>query len=113
MNWSTGIIQAFFSKKMRTTFLIPLLILLFCSSINISSNYQKNDYQVGQVWSYKTRPNEEQSTFTVVLIERDARLGPIIHISINGLKLTNPVSADMPYDTIAHMPFSEKAIDKS
>lgn len=98
---------------MKQLTIFPALVLLACSVIGPPAFSAKNDYQVGQVWSYKTRPQEEQSTVTIVLIENNGRLGPIVHISVSGLKLKNPDAPDQPYDVIAHMPFSQKAIDKS
>lgn len=35
----------------------------------------ESKYKVGQVWSYKTRPNEEKSTFIVVRVESHPKRG--------------------------------------
>jgi len=37
-------------------------------------------FHIGQVWKYKTRPNEEQSTLTILRIESLPKLGVIVHI---------------------------------
>jgi hypothetical protein len=89
-----------------------ILLLLFPQTI-ISQNNKESHYKIGQVWSYKTRKHEDQSTLTIVKIDSDSKLGNIIHISITGLKMKNPDSENDPIDTIGHMPFTEKAIDKS
>jgi hypothetical protein len=70
-------------------------------------------YRVGQVWHYKTRSKEPDSFFTVVKVELHPRLGIIVHISVEGLKMTNPRSPDGLSEKITHMPFSEAAIEKS
>jgi hypothetical protein len=70
-------------------------------------------YKVGQVWSYKARSQEPASTFTVVRVEADSKLGTIVHISLQGLKIRNSLNKDGYSETIAHMPFAEKAIDAS
>jgi len=70
-------------------------------------------YRAGQVWSYHTRAQESDSTFTVVKVESSARLGILVHISLQGLKLKNARHPSGWSDTIAHMPFSQDAIDGS
>jgi protoporphyrinogen oxidase len=70
-------------------------------------------YKAGQVWSYKTRPQEPNSTLTVVKVESGGKLGTIVHISLQGLKVKNARQKDGFSDTISHLPFSEKAIDQS
>jgi hypothetical protein len=70
-------------------------------------------YKVGQVWSYKTRPNEIKSTFIVVKVESDPKLGNIIHIALKDLKIKNSRSSNGITDTMNHLPFAEEAISKS
>lgn len=70
-------------------------------------------YKVGQKWSYQTRAGEEDSYLIIVKIDRDAKLGNIIHIALSGLKIKNRRSPDGISDQINHMPFSEEAINKS
>lgn len=71
----------------------------------------ESKYKVGQVWSYKTRPNEKKSTFIVVRVESHPKLGNIVHIALRDLKLRKP-SGDF-IDTAGHLPFAEEAISKS
>lgn len=68
-------------------------------------------YKVGQVWSYKTRPNEKKSSFIVLKIENHPRLGNIVHIALRDLKLRKP-NGDF-IETAGHLPFAEEAINKS
>lgn len=68
-------------------------------------------YKVGQVWSYKTRANEKKSSFTVLKVEHDAKLGNIIHIALRDLKMKKP-NGDF-IETAGHLPFAEEAINKS
>ncbi|MCC6329305.1 MAG: hypothetical protein IT174_12365 [Acidobacteria bacterium] len=69
--------------------------------------------KVGQVWSYKTRPNEPTSTFVVVKIDRNLKYGTIVHIAVRDLKMKNMSSPNGISDKISHMPFSEDAIRQS
>lgn len=70
-------------------------------------------FKVGQKWSYKTRPNESESYFIVVKVERDPKLGNIIHIAVRDLKMKNPHSPDGISDKVNHMPFAEEAPQRS
>jgi hypothetical protein len=63
-------------------------------------------FKVGQVWSYKTRPGEEKSTFQVVKVEQHTILGEIIHVAIHGLQVNNPLSPEGISQNVPHLPFS-------
>lgn len=71
----------------------------------------ESKYKVGQVWSYKTRPGEEKSTFVVVRVESHPKTGNIVHIALRGLKLKRPGGGLI--EAANHLPFSEAAIGKS
>ena len=68
-------------------------------------------YKVGQVWSYKTRPNEKKSSFIILKVENHPKLGNIVHIALRGLKLKKP-NGDF-IETAGHLPFAEEFINKS
>ncbi len=70
-------------------------------------------FRIGQVWHYKTRPQEPKSTLTIVKIDSLPKLGTVVHISVKNLRMKNPLSKSGFSETIAHMPFSEAAIDGS
>ncbi len=68
-------------------------------------------FQAGQKWAYQTRHGEEGSTLIVLKVEQQPKLGQIVHIAIQGLKLrTTPgvVQTEIP-----HAPISAKALDGS
>src|SRR5215471_6731312 len=69
-------------------------------------------YEPGQVWSYKTRPGEETSTFTVLRVEEAPKGKRIIHIHVDGIRLKNCTGGPEP-DTVAHMPFARESIEAS
>ena len=71
----------------------------------------ESKYKVGQIWSYKTRPNEKNSSFIVLKVENHPKLGNIIHIALRDLKLRKP-NGDF-IETAGHLPFAEEAINKS
>ena len=68
--------------------------------------------QVGEVWTYKTRPGEESSTVTI--LKREELAGkPVIHIRVDGLKVKNSHAPKGLSDSIPHMPFDEAALTRS
>lgn len=69
-------------------------------------------YAPGQVWTYKTRPNENSSKITILRVEGTPKLGTIIHIRIDNVRIKS--CSDGSYLTsIEHAPFSKAAIDRS
>ena len=74
----------------------------------------KNDkYKPGQVWNYHTRQYEAGSTLTIVKTESGDKLGNIIHIHIEGVRMKNPHDKLGLSSVISHLPCSEEAINES
>jgi hypothetical protein len=69
-------------------------------------------YKPGQVWSYKARPGEEESTITILRVESTPKLGLIVHVRIDKFKLEN-CKGNTGDSTMDHAPFAKAAIDKS
>ena len=72
-----------------------------------------SDYKEGQLWSYKTRSGEEQSTVLINKIETHKKLGKIYHISALKVKVRNRhvdggITTELP-----HIPVSEETLKKS
>jgi hypothetical protein len=70
-------------------------------------------YKPGQLWHYRTRPGEEQSTLTVLKVESHPTLGTIVHVGLAGLRIKNPKAPGGLTDEATHLPFSEKSVDDS
>ena len=68
------------------------------------------DFRVGQVWTYETRDGEENSRVTILRLEQNPKIGGIVHVSLNGLKIPNATAPDGFTEEASHLPFSEKAI---
>jgi hypothetical protein len=66
----------------------------------------------GQVWRYKTRQHEEGSTLTILKIESLRKVGTIIHIRVDKIRLRNCTGGPEP-DKFEHMPFAREAIERS
>jgi hypothetical protein len=73
----------------------------------------EGNYHVGERWNYKTRPGEEGSLLTVLKVESSPKLGVIVHISVDGLRIASPHAPNGVYETIEHMPFAEASIAES
>ena len=106
---------------MNKVFLNLIFCCLILAAMSITGKAQNSElkdatdspYKVGQVWSYKTRPNEAKSTFIVVKVDSHPKYGNIIHIAVRDLKMKNSRSSNGFSDKINHMPFAEKSITQS
>jgi hypothetical protein len=114
-----GLVQAPFNIP-QNTLSIPVDELLkkieerwVITSFSKLKDTTESRYTVGQVWSYKTRPGEEKSSFQVVKVEHHPKLGNIIHVAIRGLQVNNPLSPEGISENIPHLPFSEETIKSS
>ena len=71
-------------------------------------------FSVGQVWKYKTRPNESDSRVTIVSIDHDdPEYGDIVHIYISGLEIVNPTAPNGKTLFISHLPYLSAALAES
>ncbi len=73
----------------------------------------ESKFHVGEKWSYRARPGEEKSSLTIVKVESSPKLGVIVHVSLDGLRIKSPHSPSGFSETISHMPFAESAMEKS
>ena len=70
-------------------------------------------YAEGQLWSYKTRPNEPDSTLLIGKVERNARLGLIYHISVLGVSVRNRRAPTGVTHELPHFPVSDATLNAS
>src|SRR5260370_40072455 len=69
-------------------------------------------FHPGQVWIYKSRAGEEKSFLTILRIESLPKVGTIIHIRVDKIRLRNCTGSPEP-DNFQHMPFTRDAIERS
>jgi hypothetical protein len=69
-------------------------------------------YKPGQVWQYKARPDEESSRITVLKVEKLPKVGTIVHIRVDHIRLRNCAGGPEP-ESFQHMPFTKDALDRS
>ncbi len=99
------------------TLLLAAAMMLGQAQGQAGADAEASRYRPGQVWSYRTRPQDQGSELIVVAIDHDPRLGTIVHVQLQGVFLAGPGAgpgaAPGRTTTIGHMPFSEAAIDRS
>ena len=66
----------------------------------------------GQVWEYMTRQNEESSTLTILKVESLPKMGTIVHVRVDKVRLRNCTGGPEP-NKFEHMPFTRDAIERS
>ncbi|WP_050025020.1 hypothetical protein [Verrucomicrobium sp. BvORR034] len=64
-------------------------------------------FRAGQVWEFKTPPNQPNAKLTILRVEDDGQGRTIVHIALSG------VSYGDGNTTIPHLPFAESAIQQS
>lgn len=72
-------------------------------------------FSVGQIWNYKTRPQEPQSRLTVVAIDSDLEegFGDIIHVYISDVNIPNPKAPQGKTSFIGHLPYTQTSLAES
>jgi hypothetical protein len=68
-------------------------------------------YEAGQVWSYKTRPQEKDSTLMVLRVESTSNLGQVIFIGVKDVRVQHPSGRVL--SAMSPLPFAKTALDKS
>jgi hypothetical protein len=112
------------SAKRSRWFARGVMVALGLSAVTASSGCKKDEetalsdvkngkYHVGEKWSFQARTGEDHAAFTVVKVEANPKVGTIVHVSVEGVRIKSPLSPGGFTDTIAHMPFAESAIDNS
>jgi hypothetical protein len=94
---------------------VLLLLIPSCNRKEAAVLNETNEskFRVGEKWNYRARPGEEKSSLTIVKVESSPKLGVIVHVSLDGLRVKSAQAASGFSETISHMPFAEPAIEKS
>jgi len=69
-------------------------------------------YEVGQVWSYQTRPQEPKSALMIMRIDNSTDLGEVIFIRLFNLNF-NSAKGMVSVPVLSPLPFTRAALDRS
>jgi hypothetical protein len=94
------------AMKSIIALLAALTALLVGASLSAQTPAPK--YVVGQVWEYKTRPQDAGSLLKIQRVETDGDR-PVYHISIIGVHFRQPGPAGI----LPHLPVSDQTLDAS
>ena len=67
----------------------------------------------GQVWKYRNRPGEEDSTLKILRIEKDHEGKDVVHVALRGLRLESPRTAGGVIREIPFGVYTRSAIERS
>jgi len=70
-----------------------------------------DQFKPGDVWTYAARPEDSGSTLTILKVETLDKVGVIVHVRLNGLKIRR--ADGFVLESIQHMPFTRKALAAS
>lgn len=99
------------------------LLLAFLGVLLSSPSARATEFLPGQVWEYKTRPTEADSTLTVLKVDT-VNNQRIIHVAVHGLRMKRATHmtvgarrtaiAELDIgDSIGHMPIAEQTLAES
>ena len=87
-------------------------LLIGCVLLIAAGNAAAESYEIGQVWSYKTRPQEPNSTLMILRIDNSSgKLGTVIFIGLKELRVQHPSGKVFP--SMSPLPFTKEALDQS
>ncbi|NNA56662.1 MULTISPECIES: hypothetical protein [Pseudomonas] len=90
-----------------------LTALLLCSALCFAAIASALPaIKEGDIWAYKTRAGEEASTVTILKIENYPHYGTVVHIRVDGIRMTNPVTGG-EFNEMPHLPFQAAALQRS
>lgn len=90
----------------RVKYITLVLVIFVCTFV------QAEEYTPGQIWKYKARTPETESTLMILKVEEYEDLGQVVHVRVDGINLVNPLKGN-EIDELPHLPFKKSAIDSS
>ncbi|MBN8815871.1 MAG: hypothetical protein J0J06_10530 [Sphingomonas sp.] len=87
-----------------------LLLLMLAVPTGATPAAEPDRYAEGQVWEYRTRPQDAGSLIKIQRIEDGGKIGRIYHVSIIGLSFAG---ASPGKSLLVHCPVSRQTLDAS
>jgi hypothetical protein len=85
--------------------------LCFCLLLGAAGGVCAENYEVGQIWSYKTRPQEKNSTLMVLRIDNTSKLGQVVFVGLKDVRVMHPSGKIL--SSMSPLPFTKDALDRS
>ena len=82
-----------------------------CLLLGAAGGVAAENYEAGQVWSYKTRPQEPKSTLMILRIDNTSKLGQVVYIGLADVRIHHPNGKII--GSLSPLPFTKDALDKS
>ena len=79
----------------------------------VARQTQGKPLKVGQEWQFEGRGVDPHPTLVIVRIEQLPKVGEVVHVSVRGVRITNPRAPEGFSDNLPHMPFSRAAVERS
>lgn len=86
-------------------------LLLACCLLGAGGGAYAENYEVGQIWSYKTRPQEPKSTLMILRIDNSSKLGQVVFIGLRDVRIRH--TSGRIVATMSPIPFTKDALDQS
>ena len=96
---------------MKTMMRNHLRLVICCYFALAVGSALAQSYEVGQIWSYKTRPQDPKSTLTILRIDNSISLGVVVFISLADVNIQHPYGGVVR--SLSPLPFTKAALDKS
>jgi len=90
----------------------PAAFLQSSKPCPVTSPATDQKFAAGQVWSFRSREFEPDATVTILRIKSLPKIGEIIHVRVDGIRLRNCTGGPAP-TSIEHAPFTRDAIERS
>jgi hypothetical protein len=88
-----------------------LRLLACCLFLSAAGDVLAENYEAGQIWSYKTRPQEPNSTLMILRIDNTSKLGQVVFVGLKDLRVQHPSGKVFP--SMSPLPFTKAALDQS
>ena len=85
--------------------------LIACAMLIAAGNAAAENYEVGQIWSYQTRPQEPNSTLMILRIDNSSKLGQVVFIGLMDVRIRHPNGKII--GSLSPLPITRHGLDQS
>ncbi|QTN21448.1 hypothetical protein HZ992_14775 [Rhizobacter sp. AJA081-3] len=93
--------------------LLQHLLALAIVAVPTMSDAQVQQFSEGQVWHYRTRASEPNSTLLINKVEVQPKLGEVFHVSVRDVRVRNKHAPGGMSTELPHFPVSRTTLQAS